>query len=604
MSGTPAVAYLRRSSASESQEASLEQQRKAVDQYATEKGYRIIRWYVDDAISGDNTDQRQGFLQMIHDASDLGDFKTIICWDQKRFGRFNSIEYGHYVYPLMKAAIVLALVNGGVIDWNDPHNRIIANVTQEGAHKDLLDHAANVARGMQDSLNNASWVGLVPYAYRLEGKKHHKMLVLDDPQKAVVVARIFKQLVHEGWSMSTIAARLNEEDILSPSGVVKGWHFDSVKSILENPVYVGDFAGGKYRRGKYQTRGPAGSDRTQKAAGKRRRLPPSEWKVIRDHHEAIVDRATFEAAQAILAKGKTGRSNHYGDDDHPFILHGYLRCGLCEGPLWGMSGTTGPVASRRRYYHCGNRRHNGKDACPGTTVREDQVLRDIADYLRRQFFEADGVKLARQADRGELQPADLPAAFAMVKALVAPPKRPATDRKRLEKQARDLGSKIDQGRRNMTFVKDPETIAAMEDEIRKMKATRAVLEEELRKGPPTEKDINRETLEVLRALYWMALWFDVAAEQAEMTDDQRFELHEGPIFTLDNPSEALRPYLRKIAGITCRTEIEGHGNRTRHRFLGGDIEFKSLGLNPGNLIDHLVDCFRHGELRKAGKGRR
>src|SRR5262245_57453367 len=99
----PAVGYLRRST--DKQEASIEEQRAAVIKYAAERSYRIIRWYVDDAISGDDTRNRIAFKRMVKDATELGDFKVILCWDRKRFGRFDSIEYGHHAYQLREAGV-------------------------------------------------------------------------------------------------------------------------------------------------------------------------------------------------------------------------------------------------------------------------------------------------------------------------------------------------------------------------------------------------------------------------------------------------------------------------------------------------------------------
>ena len=588
----PAVAYLRRST--QMQEASIEQQRKAVREYADEKGYHILREYKDDGISGDSTDEREGFQQMIADARSLGDFKTIICWDQKRFGRFNSIEYGYYVYPLMKAGITLALVTGEVIDWNNATGRIVANVNQEGAHKDLRDHAANVTRGMGVSLDNGSWVGSIPYAYRLEGRKHNKQLILDDPYKAQVVKRIFREYVG-GKSMNAIAGGLDADHIACPGGRVyaaggtPAWRYDTIKTILENPVYVGDFRGRHYVHAKYNTRGPAGMENTD---GKRRCRPESEWVIKRDHHEAVIDRDTFAAAQVRLAKGKTGRSNHYKEDEHPFVLHDLLCCGRCNGPLWGMRGGQGPTVGRSRYYECSNRKHNGKNACPGTTVREDRVLHSVADYLFSEFFDTlDGESLSWRAERKELRPGDLPKAFAKVKALISPPRQPAADRKRMEKQAKDVDTKIEQARRNLAHAKDPENIAIMEDEIGKMKATQDELRTELSKRPPTDKDINAETMEVLRSLYWLAIYFRSSAEQAEMSEEEREELYaeEGEwMITLADPTAALRPYLRKIAGITVYTRIEGHKTRTRHQFERGEIAFKPVGLDTNNLNPHVT----------------
>ena len=83
----PAVAYYRMSS--DKQEASIEDQQTAVMQYAADNGYRIIRDYRDEGISGWKSEQRKGFQKLIADATDRGDFQAVLCWDQDRFSRFD-----------------------------------------------------------------------------------------------------------------------------------------------------------------------------------------------------------------------------------------------------------------------------------------------------------------------------------------------------------------------------------------------------------------------------------------------------------------------------------------------------------------------------------
>jgi transposase-like protein len=104
-----------------------------------------------------------------------------------------------------------------------------------------------------------------------------------------------------------------------------------------------------------------------------------------DHHEAIIDRPTFEQAQVVLAQGKTGRGR-YTPEENPFILTGVLRCGRCGCPLWAVKNHA------HNYYECGNRQYNGPDACEGTTVGEDVVLRMkkaliVTDPARRLITE-------------------------------------------------------------------------------------------------------------------------------------------------------------------------------------------------------------------------
>ncbi len=54
-----AVGYLRRST--DRQEQSIPDQQKAIETYAEEYGFRMLRFYTDDAISGTSTAGRRAF---------------------------------------------------------------------------------------------------------------------------------------------------------------------------------------------------------------------------------------------------------------------------------------------------------------------------------------------------------------------------------------------------------------------------------------------------------------------------------------------------------------------------------------------------------------
>ncbi len=109
-----AVGYLRRST--EKQEQSLTDQRTQIERYAADNGFRVVRWYQDDGISGDDTHKRAGFLEMHRAACNGRDFEAIIVWDQDRFGRFDSIEAGHWIHPLRNAGVRLVTVAEGPVN--------------------------------------------------------------------------------------------------------------------------------------------------------------------------------------------------------------------------------------------------------------------------------------------------------------------------------------------------------------------------------------------------------------------------------------------------------------------------------------------------------
>ena len=99
----PAVTYIRMSS--DKQDRSPNQQRDEMVKLAKKGGYKIIREYFDEAVSGADTQKRHEFLRMIADANQRDDFQAILCWDQDRFGRFDSIEAGEYISPLRRCGV-------------------------------------------------------------------------------------------------------------------------------------------------------------------------------------------------------------------------------------------------------------------------------------------------------------------------------------------------------------------------------------------------------------------------------------------------------------------------------------------------------------------
>ena len=160
----PAVGYIRMST--DKQDKSPDQQRHEITALAKRDGYEILRWYFDGGISGDLTEKRRDFQQMINDAA-RGDFQAILAWDQDRFGRFDSIESGYWIHPLRKAGVCLVTVVQGKIDWNSFEGRILYHIQQEGKHGYLRDLSFNVCRGLREKAKQGKWPnGTPPFGFR------------------------------------------------------------------------------------------------------------------------------------------------------------------------------------------------------------------------------------------------------------------------------------------------------------------------------------------------------------------------------------------------------------------------------------------------------
>ena len=98
-----AVGYARRST--DLQERSLPDQKVAVERWARDHGFRILRWFVDDAISGTSARGRDQFTRLIHEAENGRDFDAVLCYDMSRFSRGGTNETGFYLHRLRLAGV-------------------------------------------------------------------------------------------------------------------------------------------------------------------------------------------------------------------------------------------------------------------------------------------------------------------------------------------------------------------------------------------------------------------------------------------------------------------------------------------------------------------
>jgi DNA invertase Pin-like site-specific DNA recombinase len=436
-SRTPAVAYVRMSS--ERQEASPAQQRAEIEKYAKAQGYDILRWYVDEAISGDATERRQQFQRMIADA-ERRDFEAILCWDQDRFGRFDSIEAGRWIYPLRKAGIRLVTMAQGVIDWSDFSGRLLYGIQQEANHQFLRDLSRNTTRGQMNNARQGFLCGqAAPYGFdRMlvdergqhqqrvrNGEKYAKnkqwrvMLVpSDDPIKAATVRWLFTTYARQDVGYRWLADDLNARGIPSPSG--GQWFDSSVRAILTNCAYIGTFVWGRRREGKYHW--VAGTEILQRdprevhlsPRGKPNAIenPSDGWTVVQDAHEPLVERDVFHVVQAKIQRrsrraGEGYRTHTKGNGD-AYLLSGLVFCRRCGRKMHGCYSGRQKNGKDYRYprYVCSTYSRSGAhcdSGCHHFSIRQELIYDVIIAKLRESLLAGGNLERLKQALRERLQ---------------------------------------------------------------------------------------------------------------------------------------------------------------------------------------------------------
>lgn len=248
--------------------------------------------YADVSVTGTTFD-RPEFDRMMQDIR-AGKVNTVITRDLSRLGR-NYVEAGNYierVFPFLDVRYI-AITDGFDSARQDADLSVpLKNMVNEFYSKDI---SKKVKTG-----KHAIWMqggfseGTPPYGY-MRAEDGSRRLVPDTEVSGNVV-RIYRMFL-EGMGYSQIAAKMQEEGILSPpkyrftkkgdtahADKARDWHYAHVKEILTGEYYIGNEVHGK------QTKCLA-------TGRKNIHTPPEQWVRLEGVHEPLVSREMFEKVQ-------------------------------------------------------------------------------------------------------------------------------------------------------------------------------------------------------------------------------------------------------------------------------------------------------------------
>ena len=301
---------------------SIETQKMMLTKYCVEHDIEIYNIYVDDGYSGLNFN-RPSFKRMIKDLEERK-FNTVITKDLSRLGR-DYIQTGYYIdiYFATQRVRYIAINDG--IDTNQENNDIapFKNILNDMYAKDISKKIKSAKR--QRAQNGLHISSQTPYGYKVNPYNRNQLIV--DEEVAPVVKLIFR-LAEEGKGFSEISRILEAEKHISPSvyKVLNGdtrflkiakskaqeyvWTYQTVRAILNNPVYVGDMVNHKVEVVNYKTK-------------ERLRVPREEQIIVPNTHEAIIEREQFNRVNERISKLR--KANH----KFPNIFKGVIFCEEC-----------------------------------------------------------------------------------------------------------------------------------------------------------------------------------------------------------------------------------------------------------------------------------
>ena len=216
--------------------------------------------------------------------------------DMSRLGR-NYLQVGFYTEMLFpEKGVRFIAVNNNIDSDNPTENEFtpFLNIMNEWYARDTSKKIKAVFRNRME--NGLRCSGAIPYGYYRKPDDKQQLYV--DEEAAEVIRRIFR-MAADAVPVTKIAETLTEERVMNPVAhqeIAYGtesrnhryqdpclWNNGTVISILERREYLGHTVLRKTVQENFKTK-------------KRKWLPPEEWLIFPDTHEAIIDQDTWDMA--------------------------------------------------------------------------------------------------------------------------------------------------------------------------------------------------------------------------------------------------------------------------------------------------------------------
>ena len=286
--------------------------------------------YVDRHVTGTKFD-RPEFNRMIADIRSCK-INCVVVKDLSRLGR-NYLEAGDYIekiFPFFGVRFIAV---------TDNYDSLTSNPTEDGLVvplKNLINeaYAKDISKKICTSFENQFKQGIffattAAYGYKKDPEDPHMVLVDEDVKDIVV--RIFTEYTG-GKSLNQIARDLNndgipapsvywqEKDVIHKQKYSSVWENKQIRNLLLNPIYIGDVQIAKTQKCYYK--------------GITSAIKRDDGYYVENHHEAIIDRDTFQRAQEMMevkrAEYFSTRGKYEGiQNNRESIFRGVLYCGHC-----------------------------------------------------------------------------------------------------------------------------------------------------------------------------------------------------------------------------------------------------------------------------------
>lgn len=367
------AAYARVSCGKDAMLHSLSAQANYYSQYIQQNpAWEYAGVYVDEALTG-TKDSRPEFQRMLADCK-AGKIDRILTKSLSRFAR-NTVTVLESVRMLKSLGINVYFEEGNIHSLG-ADSELILTLLASFAQEESLSVSENqkwrIRKGFEQG-EVMCWRFML--GYRIE---HGKVEI--DPDGAEIVRDIFRRAI-AGETYGSICRRLNAQGKTGALG--KPFRSAHIRDILTNEKYTGNALLQKtFVRDHLSKRQVANEGE----------LPQY---YATETHPAIIDEATFEAAQEIVRQHAERRKDCAQPQRSEFTTK--IRCPFC-GQAYKRVTSNGTVG-----WNCSTYQDKGKRYCRGKKIPEAVLKALVADVLELPCYEAP--EMEAQIDHIEV-PAD------------------------------------------------------------------------------------------------------------------------------------------------------------------------------------------------------
>lgn len=292
-----------------------------------------------------------------------------ICWDYNIYF-VETDGYDHDIYDLDDDDDQKRLVDKGAV-----------NVTEvrKSSGRSISRLKQLVNEGVCPSRKPFGW-DIVRYDedgnLTIRGGYYSRVDYIPNKEEAKIVKRVFRRFISTGRILPCIEILRDSERYKNNKRITNS----QIKTILRQPLHVGDFAYFRQQVGKKRFVGTDGRIKNRKTNHKRQVYNVNPEKhagmYLRNTHEGIISREVWNKAQDILDKNKEVKTRTRKKGK--YLLSGLLVCGNCGAKL------TADVRRSKIYYRCPRSSSKAYDDCMGNRyVTEDLIQPVLERDVRR-----------------------------------------------------------------------------------------------------------------------------------------------------------------------------------------------------------------------------